>query len=301
MFGSFPVSYRAKYFSTYDVDSAYGIDGSADDSDASTAVDDLRAELARKEEELAIEQQQNEYLADRIAELENQVQSAQDGSVDDDALSQMEDRLREERLSDGGVDSDEDVDEEPQVETVESQPAPSVPKVTTSSATDQGDPWYGNLIMWLIGLLVVAAAVAGWFLSRQGSDDIIASADADSDAGTVSEIKNEAEDILQTLKTDDEADTEEGDEKTIISKGDADDAKTVVSMSPIKKKVEREGSIEDAEVLDEDSADPEVRLDLARAYISMGDREAARVILEEVLEHGTEEQKTEASEMLKEL
>ena len=50
-------------------------------------------------------------------------------------------------------------------------------------------------------------------------------------------------------------------------------------------------------MLDEDSADPEIQLDLARAYISMGDREAARVILEEVITHGNEEQKAEASKM----
>ena len=55
---------------------------------------------------------------------------------------------------------------------------------------------------------------------------------------------------------------------------------------------------EEAELLDEDSADPEVRLDLARAYISMGDREAARVILDEVVEHGSEEQQAEARKML---
>ena len=54
---------------------------------------------------------------------------------------------------------------------------------------------------------------------------------------------------------------------------------------------------EDAEVLDEDSADPEIQLDLARAYISMGDKEAARVILDEVIANGTDEQQAEANKM----
>ncbi|MCW8870985.1 MAG: tetratricopeptide repeat protein, partial [Xanthomonadales bacterium] len=54
----------------------------------------------------------------------------------------------------------------------------------------------------------------------------------------------------------------------------------------------------DAELLDEDSSDPEIQLDLARAYISMGDKEAARVILEEVVSNGTEEQQAEAKKML---
>ncbi len=54
---------------------------------------------------------------------------------------------------------------------------------------------------------------------------------------------------------------------------------------------------EDAHVLDEESADPEIQLDLARAYISMGDKEAARVILEEVIANGSEEQQAEANSM----
>ena len=51
---------------------------------------------------------------------------------------------------------------------------------------------------------------------------------------------------------------------------------------------------EEADILDEESSDPEIQLDLARAYISMGDKEAARVILEEVASNGNEEQQAEA-------
>jgi pilus assembly protein FimV len=40
------------------------------------------------------------------------------------------------------------------------------------------------------------------------------------------------------------------------------------------------------------------KLDLARAYLDMGDEEGARQILEEVLIEGSEEQKTEASVLL---
>jgi pilus assembly protein FimV len=57
------------------------------------------------------------------------------------------------------------------------------------------------------------------------------------------------------------------------------------------------GTDEEAHLLDEESADPEIQLDLARAYISMGDREAARVILEEVIANGSEEQQAEANKM----
>ena len=58
------------------------------------------------------------------------------------------------------------------------------------------------------------------------------------------------------------------------------------------------GQQEEADILDEESSDPEIQLDLARAYISMGDKEAARVILEEVASNGSEEQQAEAQKML---
>ncbi|HCL37326.1 MAG TPA: hypothetical protein DHW72_02835, partial [Marinobacter hydrocarbonoclasticus] len=43
------------------------------------------------------------------------------------------------------------------------------------------------------------------------------------------------------------------------------------------------------------------KLDLARAYIEMGDSDGARDILEEVALEGNEEQKAEAQELLKNL
>lgn len=49
------------------------------------------------------------------------------------------------------------------------------------------------------------------------------------------------------------------------------------------------------------STDPEVRLDLARAYLSMGDKEAARSMLEEVMKNGNDEQRAEAQQMADEL
>ena len=69
------------------------------------------------------------------------------------------------------------------------------------------------------------------------------------------------------------------------------------SAKESKAKASR-ADVDDAEVLDEESSDPEIQLDLARAYISMGDKEAARVILEEVKINGNEFQREEAIKML---
>ncbi|MGH8531453.1 MAG: FimV/HubP family polar landmark protein [Gammaproteobacteria bacterium] len=48
-------------------------------------------------------------------------------------------------------------------------------------------------------------------------------------------------------------------------------------------------------------ADVDVKLNLARAYIELGDAEGARSILEEVVQHGAEEQRQEATQLLQQL
>jgi pilus assembly protein FimV len=47
--------------------------------------------------------------------------------------------------------------------------------------------------------------------------------------------------------------------------------------------------------------DPEIKLDLARAYLSLGDKEASKSMLDEVLNNGNETQKAEARQMMDEL
>jgi len=50
----------------------------------------------------------------------------------------------------------------------------------------------------------------------------------------------------------------------------------------------------------EEEDDPEIKLDLARAYLSLGDKEAARSMLEDVLKGGNEAQRDEAQQMMDE-
>ena len=52
-------------------------------------------------------------------------------------------------------------------------------------------------------------------------------------------------------------------------------------------------------VPDEDEV--EIKLDLARAYISMGDNEAASTILDEILSEGSDAQRAEARNLLKQV
>jgi pilus assembly protein FimV len=111
-------------------------------------------------------------------------------------------------------------------------------------------------------------------------------------------IADEAEDVLRVLDSDGAEAGESEPEEPAEHSEESDEAP--VAKDEISLKIDKSKLApveEDAEVLDEESADPEIQLDLARAYISMGDKEAARVILDEVISNGTEEQQAEASKM----
>ena len=64
-----------------------------------------------------------------------------------------------------------------------------------------------------------------------------------------------------------------------------------------KAEAEQSGIEDEADV----TADVDVKLNLAKAYIELGDAEGARSILEEVVQHGAEEQRQEATQLLQQL
>jgi pilus assembly protein FimV len=255
-----------------------------DDSEAATgdvaSAQALREELSRKEEELINQQQQNEYLEQRLQELENQLAQSREGTVKDENLASMEERLRAERLSDEQA---------------------AVPQIV-SAPQSQDEPWYKRFSLWLLSVLVLVAVAAGWLMSRRGGPDTVTS-DLGSGDEALRKLKDEAKDEVRKV---DSTSSEKVLAEQVTPKNDADEASEaesestgadepeVVQSKPSGKNLIEE---EDAQVLDEESADPEIQLDLARAYISMGDREAARVILEEVIANGSEEQQAEANSM----
>ncbi len=250
------------------LDSTYGFEESQAAADDAVSAQALREELSRKEEELINQQQQNTYLEQRLQELESQLAESREGVVEDKNLASMEERLRRQRLDDAQT---------------------AVPKVVP--APDQDEPWYKRFSLWLLGLLVLLAVVVGWLMSRRGSSDTVVS-DLGGAPDPLRKIKDEVGDqavrqeaAQEVTTTGTEAEAEAPDA------GESEDTKTM----PLRKNFPDED--EDAQVLDEESADPEIQLDLARAYISMHDKEAARVILEEVIVNGSEEQQAEAKKM----
>ncbi len=146
----------------------------------------------------------------------------------------------------------------------------------------------------------------------------IESFDFDFDLGSVTENNAEPEAITLDEGLESEIDLESFDfssnveeevkEKTSLdSKVDGVDEATVddfdfdfdeptlpVTTAPV---TELDASVSDLTDMDE----LETKLDLAKAYIDMGDTEAAKDIAEEVLEKGTAEQKTAAQEVLDQL
>ncbi|RPH99881.1 MAG: hypothetical protein EHM68_00665 [Lysobacterales bacterium] len=258
-----------------ELDGAPGFDEAAPGTGAELGVQAVREELARTEEELITQQQQNEYLEQRISELESQLARQEEGRVADEDLASMEDRLREQR-----------------------QVAAQAPREATK-------PWYARMSAWLIGLLVVAAAFAGWLLSRRGALGA---------PSPLQDLKTEAEDVLRVLADDREqkpaarpvadkprpaAGSKDAGQTVGAGAGEAPAGKLPTDKLPTERASPgRFDAGDDAELLDEESSDPEIQLDLARAYISMGDKEAARVILEEVVNNGSEAQQAEARKML---
>lgn len=237
-----------------ELESGYGFEESQQEPGSEADITVLRESLARTEEELINQQQQNSYLEERIRELESRLESAEQGSVEDADLSAMEDRLQQQRQA-------------------------------SSAQASREAPWYERPLSWAIGLLVIVVALVGWLLSRRGQ---VRAAEAAAEASLRS-IQSEAEDVLRVLAEQEDAAGEEPAEAGAEPE-DADEPAPPGPRSPAAE--------DDAELLDEDSSDPEIQLDLARAYISMGDKEAARVILEEVVNNGTEEQQVEARKML---
>ena len=138
------------------------------------------------------------------------------------------------------------------------------------------------------------AAGAGWFFSRRRAQPVVVAGPAVAAKGAaVRGIKDEAEKILRVLEP---AKAPEPEPAAAPPQSGPKAAPEPAAPTPAGA-----GSLDEAELLDEASEDPEVRLDLARAYVAMGDREAARVTLDEVIQHGNEAQQAEARLMLKEL
>ncbi|NND45878.1 MAG: hypothetical protein HKN58_11190 [Xanthomonadales bacterium] len=221
----------------------------------------------------------SEELEEVLARTEEELANAQQENA------YLAERIREleERLStsgeEGGIQNNEMAALESGLQ--EQRLDPGEPEALEPD-TDEPAAW----VPWAAAILVALLVFLVWLLRRMTAGQDRVGGD-ESELAAVGGIRNEAEEILKTLDGN-------ADEKDAAGK--------VVELDKPASGTRRKAKpLEDNEVIELDTSDPETQLDLARAYISMGDEDAARSMLESVLEHGDESQVAEAREMMREL
>lgn len=121
----------------------------------------------------------------------------------------------------------------------------------------------------------------------------------------VEEESEEAEEGVAEVSTDDAPEEESESTEQVADEAeestDSDEVSSDEANEPVQDPFD---AVQDTEDLDDDDDEPvnlEVKLDLARAYMAMDDKDAAITILNEVIADGSEEQVAEAQSMLDQL
>ncbi|PYF84659.1 pilus assembly protein FimV [Marinomonas alcarazii] len=139
----------------------------------------------------------------------------------------------------------------------------------------------------------------------------------DTEVDEVDEVDSEEESFVSSLLNDvDEEEQEDVDESAVFSESPSDTLANSIEESLAEAQQEEEMEVpsfgeaeaaQDEEVSDEEEEfdffdasgdEAATKLDLARAYMDMGDEEGARVILEDVIDSGNEKQIAEAQNMM---
>ncbi|MCP3675921.1 MAG: FimV family protein [Gammaproteobacteria bacterium] len=116
-----------------------------------------------------------------------------------------------------------------------------------------------------------------------------------------------ADDSSNDEVADDDSDATDADDDSDAT--DADDEDTIALIDDLEElpstedvfgddEVEDEYEFGDDSVQEDEENDVETQLDLARAYIEMGDKEGTREIIAEIMEIGTDKQREEAQKIL---
>ena len=274
------------------------------------------------EEEIDNAVQESEHLTERIQELREELDIDDDSAVvgiEDKGLAEMEQALREQRT----------------------QEAPVTPQAMRDSpASPAGFSIYGGWLL-LAAVVLIGGLAAWLFKRRQtaGEEEMVTAdesqqpedapdpmgleaepdvsvspvielvnyighaedddgfdAEAPAGAGEEAEPDHEAEpeDKPDSKNGPGQPESESGPETEVTADGDEPETAAVGEAADAFEP-------EDAEDARDEPVDPETKLDLARAHIAMGDKDAARELLEEVILEGSDEQILEARDMMEEI
>jgi len=283
----------------------------------------LQEKLTRAEEDLINAGLENSYLKDRIAALEEEAEAAKSVQVEDASLANMEAAMATKQAS--------DEPEPPVALTPGGEQQPWYAGATI---------WLIAAILLLILLVVwflrrrkridseslqeIESKAAVQAVTDDAEDllDILdnygASPATRKDAADEDEEAEEKADkaqrsgtviepVLVAVPDQNEPEPEDSD----LSPGPVIDLpdETASKLSESEVDEIRVDTAADGDEVEGDTVvaeseevnDPELKLDLARAYLSLGDKEAARSMLDEVLLNGNEDQVAEAEQMLDEL
>jgi len=234
-----------------------------------------REELVLTEEELANAQQENTYLKDRIQELEAQQRAQQEKvlEVEDAGLASVESKLAGKRAED----------------------KPEAPIVVTPANKDH--PWYSGSTGWIIAIALLLVALIIWLLRGRAADFTKTEQDKALGGATLA-ATSKTENLLGILDRYEEETATKAPPK-LKPEAESEPEPEPEPLTVVAPLQDQQDADEEGMVAGED--DPEVKLDLARAYLSLGDKEAAKSMLDEVLASGNEAQKAEAQQMLEEL
>lgn len=292
----------------------------------------LQEKLTRAEEDLINAELENSYLKDRVAALEEEAEAAKSLQIEDATLADMETAMAEEQASDEPA---------PPVALTpggEQQPwyagmtiwiiigililvvlivwflrrrnridSESLQEIESRSAVQAVTDDAEDLLDILDNYDASASTIKGASQNEDAEDDAV-SDDEEQQSKTriepvlvavpdqkTSEPESEEFPPPPAIELPEEFET---DSTSADDLSDGGDELEVDQKDNVEGQAD-EGAVDKDE--SEEANDPELKLDLARAYLSLGDREAARSMLDEVLLNGNKDQVAEAEQMLDEL
>ena len=247
-------------------------------ADAGQAV---REKLSRTEEELFNARQENSYLNQRIQKLEAAVKAVQETSGREKAID----------VEDSDLAKIESIQAKESANDLETAPIAITPE-------GESQPWYSGKTGLIAGVAIVLVGFIIWVLRRRSASFVELET-----SDPAREMVSEKDEIEPAGDTDTHSELRSGAEYR-----EALNPKPTPAIEP-ESPPQSTSEPEAADIADDgdeddrgvETDDPETKLDLARAYLSLGDKEASRSMLEEVINTGSEAQKAEAQQMMDEI